>query len=172
MELPEWFYNLQIDNLTIEGEMTDEQEDAIKEHFPNANVRNARKTNNVEKAPETKNVKKARKTKTAKAVKSGDKISGTVSDEVGPLMGATVCEINANGRIIESVVTDMNGAFSMKVKNPQNRLRFSYVGLNTVIMPIDKKEYKIKMEAEINQHRFKLEPREKQYRYIPVDNNI
>ena len=172
VELPEWFYNLQIDNLTIEGEMTDEQEDAIKEHFPNANVRNARKTNNVEKAPETKNVKKARKTKTAKAVKSGDKISGTVSDEVGPLMGATVCEINANGRIIESVVTDMNGAFSMKVKNPQNRLRFSYVGLNTVIMPIDKKEYKIKMEAEINQHRFKLEPREKQYRYIPVDNNI
>ena len=172
VELPEWFYNLQIDNLTIEGEMTDEQEDAIKEHFPNANVRNARKTNNVEKAPETKNVKKSRKTKTAKAVKSGDKISGTVSDEVGPLMGATVCEINANGRIIESVVTDMNGAFSMKVKNPQNRLRFSYVGLNTVIMPIDKKEYKIKMEAEINQHRFKLEPREKQYRYIPVDNNI
>jgi hypothetical protein len=172
VELPEWFYNLQIDNLTIEGEMTDEQEDAIKEHFPNANVRNARKTNNVEKAPETKNVKKARKTKTAKAVKSGDKISGTVSDEVGPLMGATVCEINANGRIIESVVTDMNGAFSMKVKNPQNRLRFSYVGLNTVIMPIDKKEYKIKMEAEINQHRFKLEPIEKQYRYIPVDNNI
>ena len=172
VELPEWFYNLQIDNLTIEGEMTDEQEDAIKEHFPNANVRNARKTNNVEKAPETKNVKKARKTKTAKAVKSGDKISGTVSDEVGPLMGAIVCEINANGRIIESVVTDMNGAFSMKVKNPHDRLCFSYVGLNTVIMPIDKKEYKIKMEAEINQVRFKLEPIEKQYRYIPVDNNI
>ena len=39
VELPEWFYRLQIDNLTIEGEMTDEQEAAIKEHFPHAVVR-------------------------------------------------------------------------------------------------------------------------------------
>jgi len=39
VELPEWFYHLQIDNLTIEGEMTDEQETAIREHFPNAEVK-------------------------------------------------------------------------------------------------------------------------------------
>ena len=39
VELPEWFYKLQIDNLTIDGEMTDEQEAAIKEHFPHAVIR-------------------------------------------------------------------------------------------------------------------------------------
>ena len=36
VELPEWFYGLQIDNLRINGEMTDEQEAAIWKHFPNA----------------------------------------------------------------------------------------------------------------------------------------
>ena len=43
VELPEWFYNLQIDNLKITGEMTDEQEAAIKEHFPQADVRRSKK---------------------------------------------------------------------------------------------------------------------------------
>lgn len=38
VELPEWFFNLQIDNLRISGEMSDEQEAAIKAHFPHADV--------------------------------------------------------------------------------------------------------------------------------------
>jgi TonB-dependent SusC/RagA subfamily outer membrane receptor len=42
--LPEWFYSLQIDNLTIKGEMSDEQEAAIKKHFPKADIRRIRKT--------------------------------------------------------------------------------------------------------------------------------
>ena len=41
--LPEWFYGLQIDNLTIKGEMSDEQEAAIKKHFPKADIRRIRK---------------------------------------------------------------------------------------------------------------------------------
>ena len=60
-------------------------------------------------------------------VKAGDRISGTVSDETGPLFGATVCEINAQGRIVESTVTDSLGMFTMKVQNPEDSLRFSYV---------------------------------------------
>ena len=44
-------------------------------------------------------------------------VHGTVSDDMGPLMGATVCEIDGNGRIIESTITDLNGNFTMKVKN-------------------------------------------------------
>ena len=59
------------------------------------------------------------------AVKAGDKISGTVCDETGPLMGATVCEMNAYGRIIGSAITDNNGHFIMKVQNPEDSLRFS-----------------------------------------------
>ena len=42
--LPEWFYGLQIDNLTIKGEMSDEQEAAFKKHFPKADIRRIRKT--------------------------------------------------------------------------------------------------------------------------------
>ena len=52
-------------------------------------------------------------------------VHGVVSDDFGPLMGATVCEIDGNGRIIESAVTDMNGNFTMKVKNASaHKIRF------------------------------------------------
>ena len=81
-----------------------------------------------------------------KDVKAGDKISGTVGDEAGPLMGATVCEIDFKGRIVEAAITNLDGAFTMKVRNPEDRIRFSYIGMKTVEMPIDKKEYNIKME--------------------------
>ena len=99
----------------------------------------------------------APKAKKTKAVKAGDKISGTVGDEYGPLMGATVCEVNANGRIINSMITDLNGHFVMKVVDPKDRIRFSYVGMRTVTMPIDKLEYEIIFEPQ------------SQYRYTPVD---
>ena len=79
-------------------------------------------------------------------VKAGDKISGTVCDETGPLMGATVCEINFQGRIVESAITDNNGHFIMKVQNPEDILRFSYVGMKTTKLAIDKTEYKIKLQ--------------------------
>ena len=54
-------------------------------------------------------------------------VHGTISDDMGPLMGATVCEIDGNGRIIESTVTDLNGNFTMKVKNQKDKIRFSFV---------------------------------------------
>jgi hypothetical protein len=80
-------------------------------------------------------------------VKAGNKISGTVSEDLGPLMGATVCEVDAQGRIVESAITDINGRFVMKVQNPENRLRFSYPGMITETRAIDKKKYKIMMQS-------------------------
>ena len=74
-------------------------------------------------------------------------VHGTVSDEMGPLTGATVCEIDGNGRIIESAVTDLNGNFTMKVKNPKDKLRFSFVGLKTQTLPINKTTYKVNLES-------------------------
>ena len=44
-------------------------------------------------------------------------VSGNVSDDMGPLMAAAVCEVDANGRIINSAITDMNGNFTMEVKS-------------------------------------------------------
>lgn len=74
-------------------------------------------------------------------------VHGTVSDDFGPLMGASVCEVDANGRIIESTITDMNGNFTMKVKNPKNKLRISFVGMKTQTFKFDKTTYEVQMES-------------------------
>ncbi len=76
-------------------------------------------------------------------------VHGTVSDDMGPLMAATVCEVDANERIIESTVTDMNGNFTMRVRDAKkNKIKFQYVGLKTVKLPIDRTTYNIMMKSE------------------------
>ena len=74
-------------------------------------------------------------------------VHGTVSDDMGPLMGATVCEVDGTGRIINSAITDLNGNFTMKVKNPKDKIRFSYVGLKTQTLPLDRSTYKVHMAS-------------------------
>ena len=74
-------------------------------------------------------------------------VHGSVSDDMGPLMGATVCEIDGNGRIIESTITDLNGNFTMRVRNPKDRIRFSYVGMKTVTQAINKTTFRIMMQS-------------------------
>ncbi|MBQ9672121.1 MAG: SusC/RagA family TonB-linked outer membrane protein [Prevotella sp.] len=72
-------------------------------------------------------------------------VHGTLSDDMGPLMGATVVEIDNTGRIIESALTDLNGNFTMRVRNQKDKIRFSYVGLKTVTLPINKTTYNLKL---------------------------
>ena len=84
----------------------------------------------------------------AVAQSAGDIISGTVSDAFGPVMMANVTEIDAANRIVAAGTTDMNGNFSFKIKNPKDRLKISYVGLKTVILPINKTHFKITMSDE------------------------
>ena len=80
------------------------------------------------------------------AQKAGDIISGTVTDEFGPVMRANVVEIDAANRIVSSAVTDMSGNFSFKLKNPKNKLRITYVGYKTVTLPFNKTNYKVRMQ--------------------------
>ena len=86
-------------------------------------------------------------TATAVSAQTISSVHGNVSDEMGPVMGATVCEIDGNGRIIESTVTDLNGNFTMRVKNQKDRIRFSYVGSKTVTHPINRTNYKIVLSS-------------------------
>ena len=79
------------------------------------------------------------------AQKAGDIISGTVSDNMGPVMMANVVEIDATNRIVASTVTDMNGNFSFKLKNPKDKLRVSFVGYKTVTLPLNKTKFAITM---------------------------
>ena len=74
-------------------------------------------------------------------------VHGTVSDDMGPLMGATVCEIDATGRIINSTVTDLNGNFTMKVKNEKDKIRFTYVGMKAQILSINRTTFNINMSS-------------------------
>jgi TonB-linked SusC/RagA family outer membrane protein len=82
----------------------------------------------------------------ALAQTTGDIISGTVTDEMGPVMMANVVEIDAAKRIVASAVTDMNGHFSFKLKNPKDKLRVTFVGYKTVLVPINKTHFNIKMQ--------------------------
>jgi len=77
-------------------------------------------------------------------------VHGTVTDEFGELTGASVCEIDGSGRIIEATVTDINGNFSMKIHNPKNKLRISYVGYKTQSLSIDREEYQVSLKSETN----------------------
>ena len=80
------------------------------------------------------------------AQQAGDIISGTVSDDFGPVMMANVVEIDAANRIVASAVTDMSGNFSFKLKNPKDKLRVTYVGYKTVTLPFNKTKYVIKLQ--------------------------
>ena len=71
-----------------------------------------------------------------KAVAQEARISGTVNDALGPVMMCNVVEIDDNNRNVSFTQTDMNGNFSMSVKNTKNKLKISYVGYKTVTLPI------------------------------------
>lgn len=75
-------------------------------------------------------------------------VSGTVSDALGPIMQANVVEIDNANRIVSSTTTDMNGNFSFKIKNPKNKLRFSFVGCKPKTVPIKGTVYDITLDDE------------------------
>lgn len=59
------------------------------------------------------------------------RISGTISDEFGPVIGCNVIEKDANNRNVNATITDVNGNFQLAIKNPKNKLVVSYVGYKT-----------------------------------------
>ena len=79
----------------------------------------------------------------------GTRISGTVEDDMGPVMMANVVERDGNNRIINQATTDFNGNFAMTIKSPKNKLVISYVGNKTVTLPLNqgKTIFKVYMES-------------------------
>ncbi|MBQ9559258.1 MAG: SusC/RagA family TonB-linked outer membrane protein [Bacteroidaceae bacterium] len=74
-------------------------------------------------------------------------VHGNVSDEWGELPGVQVCEIDGSGRIIEATVTDANGNFTMRVRNPKDRIRFSHVGCKPQTFPINRAKFQVTMNS-------------------------
>ena len=73
-------------------------------------------------------------------------ISGTVSDAAGPLWMVNVVEINEQDSIVGHAVTDSLGHFKLKVVNPKDKIRISYIGVKTMTLDIYKKKYDIIMQ--------------------------
>ena len=74
------------------------------------------------------------------------RISGTVSDDFDVLPGAQIQEIDASNRTVNATVTDPSGNFVMSIKSPKNKLKVSFMGFKTQILPINRTNYKIKLE--------------------------
>lgn len=77
------------------------------------------------------------------------RISGTVSDNMGPIMMANVIERDANNRIVNATQTDANGNFTMPIANKNNKLVVSFLGDKTKTLKIgDKTMFEIVLEPE------------------------
>ena len=80
-------------------------------------------------------------------VKAGSTITGTVKDNVGPLHYANLVEIDQYGRIVAQTTTDKNGKFSLKVVDPNHKIRISYVGYKTQTLDISSNKMDTTLEA-------------------------
>ena len=79
---------------------------------------------------------------------AGDTISGIISDKYGPAMMVNVTERDSSDLVVAHSVTDYWGYFSFRLVNPDDRIRVSYVGYETVNIPIDTTFIEIKMKEQ------------------------
>ncbi len=70
-------------------------------------------------------------------------VRGKVSDEVEGIVGATIVELDANDRIIQGTVTNIDGDYTIKVSSPNATIQYSFIGYKTVVE-------KVNGRAEIN----------------------
>ena len=78
------------------------------------------------------------------------RISGTVSDEIDVIMGAHVVEKDKNNRIVSQTVTDMNGNFTMNIKDPNNTLIISFMGYKSFSQKVGSKNvFKVTLQDNV-----------------------
>ena len=75
----------------------------------------------------------------AQTTTGGLVIRGKITDRKNrePIHGASVSEVDADGRILKGVATDLEGNFVIKITNSKNKLSVSYVGYKTVTQGIN-----------------------------------
>ncbi len=78
------------------------------------------------------------------------RISGTVSDDIDVIIGANVVEKDKNNRIVSQAITDMNGNFTMNIKDPNNTLEISYIGYKKHIEKIGSSKSVFKVTLQDN----------------------
>ena len=84
------------------------------------------------------------------AAQANTLIRGVVIDELDePLIGASVSEIDKNNRVYSTTVTDINGEFALRITNPKNSIKVSYVGYNPQILPVSN-PLNVKLDSNTN----------------------
>ncbi len=61
------------------------------------------------------------------------------SEDKQPVIGASVIEIDKDGRTVQGVTTDISGNYSLKILNPNDRIAISFIGYNTYREAINKR---------------------------------
>lgn len=71
------------------------------------------------------------------------------TDDGYEAIGCTVVETDRNGRVYTQTITDINGEFSLQVKNTSHQLVFTYVGYKKQTVAIgNKRRFDISMESD------------------------
>ena len=78
----------------------------------------------------------------------GDTISGIVCDKDGPMIWINVVELDSLDRVVAHALTDLGGKFFFRLVNPDDRIQIPFVGYETVVLPIDKTYFEIKMKED------------------------
>ena len=82
-------------------------------------------------------------------ISAQQRISGQISDDMGPLMMVNVVEMDKDNRYVNHATTDFDGNFTMIVKNNKNKLKISYVGFKDEILEIgDRTVFNVVMKDE------------------------
>jgi len=62
------------------------------------------------------------------------------------LMGVSIAEMDQNNRVVNITISDFDGNYILKIKNPKNKLKISYIGFEAqVFAGITKKRIDVKM---------------------------
>ncbi len=85
----------------------------------------------------------------AATLSAQQRISGQISDAMGPLMMVNVVEVDKDNRFVNHATTDFDGNFTMIVKNNKNKLKITYVGFKDELLEIgDRTVFNVVMKDE------------------------
>lgn len=64
-------------------------------------------------------------------------VRGKVSDDVEGIIGATIVELDANDRIINGTITNIDGDYTLILTSPDATIQFSFIGFKTVVEKVN-----------------------------------
>ncbi len=64
-------------------------------------------------------------------------VRGTVKDDMGGVVGATVAELDANKRVIQGTITNIDGDYTIQISSPNGTIQYSFIGTKTVLEKVN-----------------------------------